>query len=301
MLSTGKFRDLYQSKEYTHCNYWLATIHGMTASQTWYWARKEDGSSRGNSESNAYAASNNHQPRVVNEVHSTMIDLNSVAEYILAFQRQRRPFRIYHSKISAIKCPHYMDDTYFLYRDMDFHGITLGFATEKILKANECDCDVLAIYRTPYVSASEVDAVQDYLNCGGTVIMDSASFLADEYGRSLNNKLTHGKGKLIITDELDDICHRSIGILESCGSLPDFRIRENDDDKNTCEWKVIKASDNSYFLNVVNLGKKAVSISILPAPFKRVAEVTDVLTGTVFDSMFEMPLYGVRFLEVKFN
>lgn len=134
MLSTGKYRDLYQTKEYARGNYWLATIHGLTATQTWYWCRREDGSSRGHSDSNGYAASNNHQPRIVNEVHATMIDLNSVSDYIMSFQRQRKPLRIFYTKASSINKAEHMNDVLRIYEKLNFSGLPIGFATEGILK-----------------------------------------------------------------------------------------------------------------------------------------------------------------------
>ncbi|MGA9637473.1 beta-galactosidase, partial [Flavobacterium sp.] len=93
-LSTGKYRDLYQTTDYVRCNYWQAYVHGLTAIQTWYWARTDEGGSKKNEDSSGYAGSNNHQPRVVNEVHTTVADLNSVSDIIMDLQRQEKPIRV---------------------------------------------------------------------------------------------------------------------------------------------------------------------------------------------------------------
>lgn len=42
-ISTGQFRNLYLSKEYTRASYWLAFTQCLNAIQTWYWPHKADG------------------------------------------------------------------------------------------------------------------------------------------------------------------------------------------------------------------------------------------------------------------
>lgn len=298
MLSTGKYRDLYQSKEYARGNYWLATIHGLTASQTWYWCRREDGSSRPSSDSNGYAASNNHQPRIVNEVHATMIDLNSVSDDIMAFQRQRKPIRIFYTKASSINKPSHMTDIFKVYEKLNFNGLPIGFATEGIIKNNPHEWDAMVIFKTPYAFKGDLKAVQSYLNEGGTVIMDNASFKTDEYGRPLGTKLNKGKGKLIVINSLDELKNQALATVKSNKGLPDILVKEtNDRNKPGCEWRVLSKDNGKYIVNIVNIGKSDAVIN-MTAPTKKINKVTDILTGVSLEAKLTMKPNEVRFLEV---
>ena len=74
--------------------YGLAHVHGLCASKNWYWVRDLDGSVR--KAGSDYPGSNNQQPAVLNEMHATMIDLNSFSNEITEMQQLRKPLRIYY-------------------------------------------------------------------------------------------------------------------------------------------------------------------------------------------------------------
>ena len=134
-LSTGKFRDLYLESSYARASYWLAHLSGMNISQTWFWAREEDGSIRNNA-GKGYAGSNNQQPRIINEVASTVMDLNSNAQVIHAMQQLSKPLRIFYSQTSAINKENHLDDVFDLYESMYFEGTPMGFATKGIIEVS---------------------------------------------------------------------------------------------------------------------------------------------------------------------
>ncbi|MFR9546606.1 MAG: hypothetical protein SNJ29_13675, partial [Rikenellaceae bacterium] len=299
MLSTNRTRDLHQTTDYVRNNYWLAHIHGLTAMQTWYWARREDGSCRDHFDANGYAASNNHQPRVVNEVHSTMLDLNSVSDYIMAFQRQRKPIRIFYTEASAINSQEYIDHIYDSYEKMYFEGTPLGFATADIISSeNNKDWDVIAIYQTPQMFAKDVEALQSYLNAGGTIIIDSKSMLTDEYGRPINAKLTASKGRIVEVESLDELKSTAFNQIKE---LPFFEIEDkNGLPQKGCTWRVIKGENGADILNLVNLSKNPTTLTIkYRNSSKEVSSVTNVLTGESLQSTLSLPRDGVLLLEIN--
>lgn len=299
MLSTGKYRDLYQTKEYARGNYWLATIHGLTATQTWYWCRREDGSSRKNSDSNGYAGSNNHQPRIVNEVHATMIDLNSVSDYIMSFQRQRKPLRIFYTKASSINKPAHMNDVFSIYEKLNFSGLPIGFATEGILKNNPHEWDAIVIYKTPYAFKSDIEIIQKYLDEGGTVIMDSESFKTDEYGRKMDLTLKQGKGRLIVVSTLNEMKNKALAAVKSNKGMPAISIAEtNDRNMPGCEWRVIAKDKDKYIVNIVNIGKSDATVSMSAAK-GNIKSVSEVLTGLKSATQIVMKPNEVQLLEVS--
>jgi beta-galactosidase len=300
-LSTGKYRDLYQTKEYVRCNYWQAYIHGLTAIQTWYWARRDDGSSKKSEDSNGYAGSNNHQPRVVNEVHATVLDLNSISDKIMALQRQEKPIRIFYTKASSINKPHHMDDIFKIYQKVFFEGSPIGFATEGIIKNNDNKTwETILISKTPFAFESDIKALQSYIDQGGVIIMDKESLKTDEYGRPLQTILTDTKGKIIVVDSLNEMKNKAFTILKEKNKLPTLNVKEtNGLEQKGCDWRVLSGNDGSQFLNIANYGKNAADISISLANGKAPASVVNYLTGEKLAPSFKMNINQVYFLEVK--
>ncbi|MFI3285864.1 MAG: beta-galactosidase [Rikenellaceae bacterium] len=301
MLSTTRARDLYQTAEYTRNNYWLAHIHGLTAIQTWYWARLESGAGKEHPDAKGYAASNNHQPRVVNEVHTTMLDLNSVSDYIMAFQRQRKPIRIFYTEASAINSQHYIDHIYDTYEDLFFEGTPLGFATKGIIESNNNDdWEVIVVAKTPQMFESDVEALQQYLNDGGTVIIDSESMLTNEYGIELKTKLKTKKGKLIRVSSEQQLKEIAFSTIEELPALE--IIDKNGLDQKGCTWRVIEDKSGAKILNLVNLSLNPTQITIRErGSNSEPRSIKNVLTGESLTNNFELPLNGVLLLEVETN
>ncbi len=300
-LSTGKQRDLYMTPEYVRCNFWLATIHGMTASQNWFWYRCEDGSPRNSYEgSNAYAASANHQPRIINEAHATIIDLNSVSEEIMTFQRQRKSIRVFYSKASAINDIAYADDLFANYESLVFDGIPVGFATQGIINKNKHDWDVITIYKTPRAFKSDIEALQSYLDEGGTVIMDTESLAYDEYNRSHSNKLNSSKGELIVVNSLNELQEKALSKVLKSKNAPALVVsQDNGSEQPGALWRVIDGKKQSHLMTISNIGKKASTIDITLRNGKGVKLVTDYLTGKKIELPIVMQPYDTYLLKIE--
>lgn len=261
-LSTGRSRDLELQPAYARATFWLAHTYGMTASQIWYWPRKDDGSVPKKA-GKGYAGSNNQQPRITNEVATTIIDLNTYSEEIMAMQRQRKPLRLFYSKTSAINKKKHMDDTYHLYEALNFEGTPLGFVSKDIInKQDNNKWDVVLIYKTPFVTASELKAVQNYLDNGGTVIIDELSLKKNEYGKPFF-KLNESKGQLIKLNSVSEIKTKALSILKDRKLLPEIEVVEtNSLGTKGCIWKVVENKEGNQVLSVVNVGKSNASLKI---------------------------------------
>ncbi|WP_139957424.1 beta-galactosidase [Flavicella sediminum] len=262
-LSTGRSRDLYQDPKYARATFWLAHTYGMTASQIWFWPRKEDGSVNFKKEMKGYPGSNNQQPRITNEVAMTLIDLNAFGEDIMSLQRERKPLRIFYSKTSAINKAKHMDDIFELYESLHFDGVPLGFVTKDILNNQKPNnWDVVLVHDTQFVTKQELKALQDYLNKGGIVLLDSKSLKKDEYGNSLG-KLKAGKGQLIQINTVEEFKTKSFEILGQKGHISDVTITEtNAVGTKTCVWKVTQNKAGNNVLSVVNVGKSDATLNI---------------------------------------
>ena len=261
-LSTNRSRNLTMEPAYARATFWLAHIYGMTASQIWFWPRKEDGSIVKLSEK-GYAGSNNHQPRITNEVAMTMIDLNAYSEEIMAMQRQRKPIRIFYSKTSAINKAKHMDDMYEVYEALNFEGVPLGFVTQDIFnKQDASNWDVTLIYKTPFVTQSELNSIQKQLDNGAIIIIDNESLKTDEYGNTLL-PLKESKGKLLKIEVLSEIKKEALAVLAAKNTLPEITIAEtNAQGIPTCIWRTVKNDAGKTVLSVVNVGKTATTLTI---------------------------------------
>lgn len=299
-LSTGKQRDLYMTPQYVRCNFWLATIHGMTASQNWFWYRQEDGSPRNSYEgSNAYAASANHQPRIINEAHATIIDLNSVSEEIMTFQQQRKAIRVFYTKASSINDVSYSDDLFANYESLVFDGIPVGFATEGIIRNNKNDWDVITIYKTPHAFKGDINALQSYLDQGGTVIMDTESLIYDEYNRPHNKKLQRSKGDLIVVESLQRLSSTALTKVLKGNDIPRLVVSQNNgSDQPGALWRVIDGKENNNLMTISNIGKNISTIDIKLRNGKKVESVTNYLTGEKMVLPIAMNPYDTYLLEI---
>lgn len=297
-LSTVRFRDLYLKPDYARAAYWLAHMEGLNACQTWYWSRREDGSSR-DKEDKGYAGSNNHQPRIVNEVASTMMDLNSYSEEIAAMQRMKKPLRIFYSKTSAINKTEHLDDIFSIYESLYFNGLSMGYATQNIIeKQNNNDWQAILVSKTEFVTADELKALQGYLNNGGTVLIDNVSLKKNEYGLTLP-ELKAGKGNIILTNSIEDMRDKAMAIIAKKGLLPALNVAEkNASSTKTCVWRCVKNKAGNNVLSVVNLGNSDATLDITMSVGKTSVVCKDLLKGITVSSKPTLKPYEVYFVEV---
>jgi len=297
-LSTVRSRDLFQDPKYARATFWAATVTGMNATQIWFWPREADGSMSRTGEK-GYAGSNCQQPRIVNEVASTFMDMNTFSEEITAMQRQRKPIRIFYSEASATNKPDHMDDVFALYESLSFEGIPLGFATKNILsKQNPTQWDMVLIYQTEYVTQAELAAVQSYLNGGGTVLIDGVSLKKDEYKRALP-ALTQGNGQLIVFSDLAAMKAKALQLAEAKGNMPPVAITEtNTIGAKTCVWKCVKNAAGHPVLSVINLGKTDSKLNIQLKNANVGTTCKDLINGVVVSSTPTLKPYDVFFVEI---
>lgn len=298
-LSTVKSRDLYQKPTYVRNTFWLAHTHGMNASQTWFWPRNADGSVSKKA-GKGYAGSNCQQPRVINEVHATMMDLNSYSEEITAMQQQRKPLRVFYSKTSAITKPKHMDDVFELYESLFFEGMPIGFATKDILNQQDNSLwNAVIISKTEYVTQAELESLQNYLNNGGTVIMDKVSLTKNEYGQALQ-ALNEGKGSLIVLNTTEEVTNHALAFANEKRLLPKLVLEEkNEIGAKGVTWKVVKNKAGNNVISIVNLGKTAATITITKRYTKDKISCTDLLTGLHLDNTKTLAPDEVLFVEVN--
>lgn len=297
-LSKIPFRDRHMDPAYVRTTFWTAHMQGLNASQIWVWARYQDGSINAQA-GKGYAGTFNQQPKIVNEIHSTMMDLNSYAEEITAMQQQKKPIRVFYSETSATNKADHMDDVFEIYESLFFDGIPIGFATRNILNnQDQSNWDVVLVHKTQFVTEAELDALQTYLNNGGTVIIDDVSLTSNEYGKTLP-PLTQGSGSLIKVNSLDQIREEALNIMDQKGLFPEIEITEtNTGGHKGCVWKVVKNQDGNNVLSVVNLGKTEASLKIKLKNAQIGTACKDLLKGIPVTNSPKLKPYEVYFVEI---
>ncbi|TXF86674.1 T9SS type A sorting domain-containing protein [Neolewinella aurantiaca] len=298
-LSTVKSRDLYQDPAYARATFWLAHTMGMTASQTWFWPRYEDGSLRPNP-GNGYAGSNSQQPRITNEVGATMIDLNAHGDIIMAMQRQRKPIRLFYSKTSAINAEEYIDHVFDQYQSLFFEGVPLGFATKDIISLQDHEqWDAVIIHATPQVTSEELASLQDYLDGGGTILLDGESLLTDEYGRP-HVPLTPTNGTIVRTTSVNDTKQKALSLLSSLNRLSVVNLTEtNGTETRGVSWKTVIDDEGKVYLSAVNLGNKPASLEIELKGANNPTLLNDLLNGIPLSPNPTLGPNEVLFVEVS--
>lgn len=298
-LSTTKFRDLYLNPSYARASYWLATLQGMNVSQSWFWSRREDGSIR-NGSGKGYAGSNNQQPRIINEVEATYIDLNTFAEDIAAMQVLRKPLRVFYSKTSAINKSNHMDAVFDLYESLYFEGFPVGFATQKIItEQDQNNWDAILIYNTEFVTTSELEALQTYLDNGGTIVKDAISLTKNEYGIAHSITLNASNGTLLNGTSYQNIANEGLQIVSDKNELPVVSVSEvNALNKKGAYYRAYKNNEGENIVSIINLGKENTNITLSLRGNNNPVKITNLLTGENLSSTFTMTPDAVYLLKV---
>ena len=310
-LSSGMYRELDMRTSYVYNVYWLATLMGMDANMGWFWARDPDGSPEDRLEGElnffdpglggAYAGSNNMQPHIANEVTQVMYDLNTFSEEIIALRKQNRPLRLFYSETAAINTTDYMTQTCKLYKSLFFEGLPLGFVTKNIIEKQDNNTwSTVIVYKTKYVTDAEFNALQSYLNNGGTVIIDSPESLSmNEYSTKRNKKLTASKGKLIALKNADITEIKKTALTEVANQMPEVIIEtDNGKDFKTIISRVVKQENGTYLVNLLNVGHDTAKIK-LSLKYEAQVTIKNMITSNSMNAEFDLASEEVLLLEVK--
>jgi len=305
-LSTVNFRDLKLKPEYARMTYWLSHLQGTNAGNSWVWGRNEDGSPKNyfvNVAPKDYPGIVTQQPQVLDAVTTTLIDLNSHSKDIVELQRLKKPIRIFYSKTSAINIRNHMDHMKEIYETLFFEGTPIGFATEKIINNQDNgNWEVIVIYDTKFVTESELNALQAYLDNGGTIIKDNISLTRTEYDKPHSLSLRAGSGRIINASSKGAIKREAFKVLDDRGISSAIVVSEtklNNSDPKTCVSKSYSKNGKNV-ISMVNIGKNASQI-VLNLEGSSDLEIIDMINGKVLNNDFTIESEEVVLLSVSAN
>lgn len=209
--------------------------------------------------------------------------------------------RLFYSETAAINTADYMTETGKLYKSLFFENLPLGFATKNIIeKQDNSSWKTILVYKTNYVTDDEFDALQAFLNNGGTVLIDTVESLSlNEYGKERKQKLSVGKGQLKVLNTTEVESLKKAALASVTDQMPALQIAaDNGEDFKTTITRIVTQEDGSYLVNLLNVGHTSTKINLQLASGEAIT-VTDLMTGNAMDTQFELPSEGVLLLEVK--
>ncbi|ANQ47440.1 T9SS type A sorting domain-containing protein [Flammeovirga sp. MY04] len=281
--------------EYVNSIYWLGHLHGLSATSNWVWSRLSDGKiDSKRPEDSGYIVDVTHQPKVLAQVQSTMMDLNSFGDEVFKIQSAQKPIRIFYSETTAINRDGYMeDDIHNVYQKLYFEGIPIGFATEDIIKEEKDEWDVILVYNTESVKESEIDALQSFIDAGGKVIVDANSLKKNEYGKS-HTKTLNGAQQ---SSSLGNMTNLAISNVKE---VPNVEVVEtNTSIGKGCFWRTIKSDDGKQILALVNLGNTDAEVTVNLKNATKGTFCFDLMTGKALNNQLVLSPYQVYFLELR--
>ncbi|NMH86814.1 T9SS type A sorting domain-containing protein [Flavivirga algicola] len=296
----GRFRNLFLEPSYLNAVHWFAVIQGMDIVNSWEWGRNSVGVLR--SGGVAYV---DMMPQTLNTTHLAMLEMTAHGEEMSKLQDMERHIRVFYSETSAINDEDYMEgEIQLIYEDLFFNGYKIGFATANILETHDNkDWKIVVIRNTPRVTVDEFNALQTYLNNGGTVIMDSGSIIEDEYGRNLSGQLTAGSGKLSVVDTAN-LASIAISEVQGLGIYPVVNAVETNtqgDGFQGVMHRAVQMNDGRKVIALINMGLTDATVN-LSLPGNPKLALKNMVNGTDLENGFVMKPEDVLLLDVaKFH
>lgn len=182
-LSASNWRHMSMDRDYVRSALWMGATHGISAMQSWVWARKNDGSFENvNSD---FVGDVLTQPVALDAYGRTYKELNAHASSVAKLARRGRQFMIYYSEDSAIQDTTYTAQMTTVYEGLKLLNAQVGFTTPSQLGTLSKSSQVLVIPPMHYISNTDMNALKTFKSSGGTVVQingSKASFRRTEHG-----------------------------------------------------------------------------------------------------------------------
>lgn len=210
---------------------WMAHLHGLISNVTWYWHRRYG----------PYPFPLNYfvmwlygsistQPLIAAEYFHTLLGLNAFAQEVEALAScPDRPVRILVSNPSYIQNQAHIDALHRVYEGTCFHGLRIGFVTEKML-VNEGipkDCKVVVLPDVEFVSLSALQVLEQAVPDGIQLVRFGERVAAyDEYGIPHSQKATAFLKDIPVLDyeAAPELSGKFVGVLSPLTDLLPVRV-----------------------------------------------------------------------------
>ncbi len=172
-------------------------------------------------------------------------------------------------------------------------GRKVGFISEDQLRQNKYNgCKLIFAVNTTNINPSTVTALNRFIKKGGKIITIGKSFLANQYGARLKNKVKTSdriSGKSMkktskLLNKLETIIDATVGKLPVSLTILDGTV-------DSINWRCTPTKDGSHMIYVENIGKDDVKIKLSDKP-------TDMISGKELPDTFTLPPWGSKLMKL---
>lgn len=171
-VDSARWLSFHNTEEYLRPALWLAASHGLSAINTWFLNRNEDGSVRRLSQgvNGTFAV----QPIMMNAYGRIMKEINAHADTFASFTPKVRNYVIFYSNDSAIQDRTYSDQMTDVYEALKLLNVPVGFTTPSDLVNMRDSSQTLIVPRTEFISDDDLAALEAFVDAGGSVVLVDA-------------------------------------------------------------------------------------------------------------------------------
>jgi hypothetical protein len=285
---------------------WMAHLHGLIGNVTWYWHRRFGP----NPFPDKYFAtwlygSISTQPRIASGYFQTMLRLNIFAKEVEALASvPDRPVRLFVSKSSYIRNQAHIDALHRAYEGSCFHGLRVGFVTEKMLAAGGVpkDCRVIIIPDAGYVSQSALRALSQAKSKGVQLIRyGTVKPTCNEYG------IPHASSATAFLNNVPAIDNttapelsRKIGkLLSSAGASLPLRVSVVNGRGAFGVMQRQAKVDGKTVVLLINVSDKPLKVQLRAKEGRAVSGYDMLNNESIEGSEIVLPFQGVRLISIK--
>jgi len=190
IITDGDVR--YIPESHIRTAYWTQAIHGQGAATTWVWERAQGGD---------FAENILTRANCVRALGRIACDLNRLAPEVHALQRAESGAAILYSFASLWPSDAFTTQAIAAFEALYFADTTPAFVTEsQAAEGLLREYAVIVAPNTSHVSESTVDALQAFLDGGGTLVAIGDCFTRDEHGRTRNKLPKAGSAGRMIAE-----------------------------------------------------------------------------------------------------
>ncbi|MAX26033.1 MAG: hypothetical protein CMJ19_16170 [Phycisphaeraceae bacterium] len=282
------------SDDFIRAAMWMSFLHGNSAINTWYWARKADGKPMP-----ALLASPMAQPIALNAYGKTLHELNAYAPEIVKLASTPKNVRIFYTEESAIQDADYGDDLITIHEAMTLTGANVGYLTPKIILDHTATCQMLVVPNAKYISDESLNALASFT--GNVIYIGHDHFQFDPRGNARTGTLpvTIDPAKRFGLRETEMMTWTLRSQFGSAGVLPEIVAinRATGALPMGVLIRVAAIDNGQYIMSLVNTSVDEQDIVLKRNGIRVDAENITGEEGTLFDGV--LPSLEVRLVKVQ--
>ena len=276
LISDGDTR--YIPENYIRTVYWQEAMHGQGATTTWVWEREQGGDLAENILTRA---------NCVRALGRVALDLQRLAPEVHALSQAPAQLAIVYAYSSLWPSKEYVDEARAAFEGAYFTDTVTRFVTERQMESGGlADYKLVVVPRASHAPEAAIQALNDYLRGGGTVMTVGRCFTHDEYGRPRVQRLVaSGRGRLVAyPDSLSPRAYREIldRLLDQTGVARPVRVEGLHGER---VWGVNRRAvktNGRLLVNLLNLAREPRQVQLVTTPVaKRALNLMDGEETTV--------------------